>query len=252
PVAPVAPQPPAYQPPPAAPYPSPPPAPSAPPAAPQPPAAPVNLSKITLTKQAPTISLSKQGGGTGAMRVNLNWTVRSAERRGLFGKQRAPLPAEVDLDLCCLWELQDGQKGMVHSINNQYGSLQQVPYILLDTDDRSGAVDTGENLTINLDHAAAFRRLLVFADIYEGADSFTGINAVATLYPQQGAPIEMSLDDEGTTAQTVALALIENINGELVVRRECRYIPLQPGRFRRECVDLAYGWGLSWHSAQKS
>ena len=42
------------------------------------PAAPVSLSKVTLTKSAPTISLTKQGGARGMMRVNLNWNARPA------------------------------------------------------------------------------------------------------------------------------------------------------------------------------
>ena len=37
-------------------------------------AAPVNLAKVTLTKSAPGVSLTKQGAATGQVRVNLNWT----------------------------------------------------------------------------------------------------------------------------------------------------------------------------------
>jgi tellurite resistance protein TerA len=227
--------------------------PPAPVSRPVPPPAPISLQKVTLTKQAPAISLSKQGGTHGALRVNLNWAVPGMQQRGMFGKRGPARPADLDLDLCCMWEMQDGERGLVHAINNKYGSMTERPYVLLDTDDRTGAVATGENLTINLDHSAEFRRLLVFVDIYEGAESFAGINAVATLFPQFGAPIEMFLDHtDGQPARTVALALIENINGELVVRRECRHIHKQPDRFRKESVDLAYNWGLSWHSASKS
>jgi uncharacterized protein involved in tellurium resistance len=43
------------------------------------------------------------------------------------------------------------------------------PYIHLDGNDRTGAVDTGENLTSNLDHQHECRRILVFVSIYEGA-----------------------------------------------------------------------------------
>lgn len=38
-------------------------------------AAPVRPTKVTLTKAAPTVSLAKQGGTSGALRVNLNWEV---------------------------------------------------------------------------------------------------------------------------------------------------------------------------------
>jgi tellurite resistance protein TerA len=36
----------------------------------------VRLSKVTPTKDAPSVSLAKQGGTSGVMRVNLNWEVR--------------------------------------------------------------------------------------------------------------------------------------------------------------------------------
>jgi tellurite resistance protein TerA len=242
---------PAPQPPPEVPQP-PPEVPQPPPEVPQQPSPqPVRLSKITLTKQAPSVSLSKQGGSSGALRVNLNWSMRTLAKRGLFGKRKEAHLPDLDLDLCCLWELTDGSKGIVHPIDNQFGSLTSPPYILLDRDDRTGAVETGENLTINLDHSDKFRRILIFANIYEGADSFVGIDAVATLYPQHGAPIEMRLDECDVPAATVALALIENINGELVVRREARFIVKPPNMFRQQAVDVAYGWGMTWHAASK-
>jgi tellurite resistance protein TerA len=228
-------------------------APQAPPAAPQPPPAqagpPVRLSKITLTKQSPSVSLTKSGGSRGALKVNLNWSVRGqAPRKGLFGRRQSALP-DLDLDLCALWELQDGDAGIVHPINNRFGSFNGPPYVLLDRDDRSGAAAEGENLTINLDHASKIKRILIFANIYDGADSFTGLDAVATLFPLQGPPIEMHLDECTVTATAAAVALIENVNGEMVVRREARYIVRVPGKSNQQLMDEAYGWGLQWVSA---
>ncbi|GAA1534006.1 TerD family protein [Dactylosporangium maewongense] len=246
PVAPPAPvAPPTEYPPPISNLPMAPPPPVGPPA----PAAPVRLSKVTLTKQAPTVSLAKQGGRSGSLRVNLNWSMRSLGKRGLFGKQKTAHLPDLDLDLCCLWELMDGRKGIVHPLDNQFGQLNDAPYIMLDGDDRTGANEAGENLTINLDHTDKFRRILVYASIYDGADSFAGLDAVATLYPQHGAPIEMRLDECTVMARAGVLFLIENVNGELVVRRESRYIIPAPGQFRNQAVDLAYNWGLSWVAA---
>ncbi|GIJ48828.1 hypothetical protein Val02_57140 [Virgisporangium aliadipatigenens] len=241
--------PPAPQPgPAAAPYSGPPQAPGAPQA---PGSGPVRLSKVTLTKQSPSVSLTKSGGSSGTMRVNLNWTMRTMTTKGLFGKKTVRLP-DLDLDLSALWEFQDGRKDIVQAIGNNMGSLTAPPYILLDHDDRTGASAEGENLTINLDHAAMFKRILIFADLYQGADSFEGVDsAVATLYPQAGPPIEMRLDECTIKARSVAIALIENINGELVVRREARYIPTPPGKFRQQAVDLAYNWGLTWTPGSK-
>ncbi|MFF7340503.1 TerD family protein [Streptomyces sp. NPDC008163] len=221
----------------------------APVTAPVPP--PVRLTKITLTKTAPSVSLTKQGATSGAMRVNLSWSARTPPR-GWMNKGRDAVRLEdVDLDLSCLWELQNGASGIVHPINNQFGSYDEPPYVLLDHDDRTGGSDEGENLTINLDHTSEIKRLLVFVAVYSGASSFAGLHGVATLYPPAGPPIEVQLDECTVPAPVAAIALIENINGELIVRREAKYLILPPGVFKQQAVDLAYDWGLSWQSASK-
>jgi tellurite resistance protein TerA len=208
--------------------------------------------KVVLTSQEPTAAVGGAGGGrAGALRVNLNWRTREVGRRGLFGRVRARRPADLDLDLCCLWELADGSKGIVHSIDNQFGSLDRPPYIHLDGDDRTGTRLGGENLTINLARSDEFRRILIFANLYAGAESFVGVEAKATLYPPGGRAIEMRLDECDVPAAIVALALIENIAGELVVRREARFIVKPPSMYRQQALDVAYGWGMSWEAASK-
>jgi tellurite resistance protein TerA len=225
----------------------PPPAPPTPPAAP---AAPVRLTKVTLTKQAPTVSLAKQGGTSGTLRVNLNWSMRSVQKRGLFGKRSVTPQADLDLDLCALYELSSGQKWSVTPLGERFGSLTEPPYILLDGDDRTGGSLTGENLTINLDHTDKFRRILIYANIYSGADTFAGLDAVATMFPQHGAPIEMRLDECMVKSVTVALFLIENVDGELVVRRESNYIISNENGSWGPPLDAAYNWGMKWSAAK--
>jgi len=219
--------------------------------APVPPPAPVRLSKITLTKTAPSVSLTKQGATSGAMRVNLSWSARKPPRGWMNKGHDAVRLEDVDLDLSCLWELQNGASGIVHPINNQFGSFDQPPYVQLDNDDRTGGSEDGENLTINLDHASEIKRLLVFVAIYSGASSFAGLHGVATLHPPAGPPIEVQLDECTVPAPVAAIALIENVDGELIVRREAKYIILPPGIFKQQAVDLAYHWGLSWQPAAK-
>lgn len=243
----------------AAPAPSaatPPAAPSAytPPPMPQPAAPPasVRLTKVTLTKAAPSVSLTKQGGTSGALHVNLNWEVRKqfSGWSSKFGRPAA-LHSDLDLDLCALYELDDGSKGVVQALGNSFGALHQPPYIHLDGDDRTGAVTTGENLTVNLDHKNAFRRILVFVTIYEGARSFADLHASVTLQPQYGAPIEFSLDECTVPSLVCALALITNTGGDLIVQREARYLVPGRGVSPQRTVDHAYGWGMNWTPGRK-
>ncbi|MDL2075008.1 TerD family protein [Streptomyces sp. GXMU-J15] len=237
---------------PAAPVTVPPPPAMPPTAPPTPQAPPVSLSKVTLTKAAPTVSLTKQGGTSGAMRVNLNWEVRK-QFSGWASKLGRPVAMhnDLDLDLCALFELVDGSKGVVQALGNAFGSLHQPPFILLDGDDRTGAVATGENLTINLDHQQAFRRILVFVTIYEGARSFADLHATVTLTPQFGAPIDFSLDECTVPSTVCALALITNTGNDLVVQREARYLVPERGVSPQRTVDYAYGWGMNWTPGRK-
>ncbi|MFF7560308.1 TerD domain-containing protein [Streptomyces pseudovenezuelae] len=225
-------------------------APVAPP--PTPAAPPVRLSKVTLTKAAPSVSLAKQGGTSGAMRVNLNWQVR--KQFSGWGSKRGravAMHADLDLDLCALYELADGRKGVVQALGNAYGALHQPPYIHLDGDDRTGAVASGENLTVNLDHQRDFRRILVFVTIYEGARSFADLHATVTLQPQYGAPIDFSLDECTVPSTVCALALITNTGDDLVVQREARYLVPDRGVSPQRTVDQVYGWGMNWTPGRK-
>ncbi|MFG2988215.1 TerD family protein [Streptomyces sp. NPDC048257] len=225
--------------------------PPAPPAPAPAPTQPVRLSKITLTKAAPVVSLTKQGATSGGLRVNLTWSAATPPRGWMRKGRDAVRLEDVDLDLSCLWELQNGTMGIVHPINNQFGSFAHPPYVQLDHDDRTGGSEAGENLVINLDHAAEIKRLLVFVVIYTGATSFAGLQGVATLYPPAGPPIEVRLDECTVPSPVAAIALIENVGGELIVRREAKYLLLPPGILKQQAADLEYGWGLSWQPASK-
>ncbi|MFF8680768.1 TerD family protein [Streptomyces sp. NPDC015237] len=243
----------------------PPPPPAAPPApavappavtTPPPPAppstAPVRLTKVTLTKAAPSVSLTKQGGTSGALRVNLNWQVRK-QFSGWARKLGRPVAMhdDLDLDLCALYELNDGSKGVVQALGNAFGALDRPPFVHLDGDDRTGAVSSGENLTVSLDHKQYFRRILVFVTIYQGARSFADLHATVTLQPQYGAPVDFSLDECTVPSTVCALALITNTGGDLVVQREARYLVPERGVSPQRTVDHAYGWGMNWTPGRK-
>ncbi|MBF6476276.1 MULTISPECIES: TerD family protein [Nocardia] len=191
--------------------------------------------KLSLTKDFPSVSLTALGATSGRMRVNLSWTSPPGEGSAL------------DLDLCCFWELADGRKGDIRPVGD-FGSLERPPFIRLDADDRSGTGAAGENLEIDLGRAAEFRRILVFATLYDGAADFRGVRATAALYPAGAPPIELTVDGCTDGSRDVVLVLIENTGADLVVRREGRFVPPPPNRPRWGVteVDKAYAWGLNW------
>ncbi|MGN9794457.1 TerD family protein [Streptomyces sp. NPDC054847] len=235
---------------------TPPPPPAAPPApatpaAPPAPAAPVRLTKVTLTKESPSVSLTKQGGTSGAMRVNLSWQVRK-QFQGWGAKlgRAIAMHGDLDLDLCALYELSDGRKGVVQALGNAFGALNQPPFIHLDGDDRTGGTP-GENLTINLDRRQDIRRVVIFVTVYQGARSFADLDATVTLQPQHGAAIDFSLGECTVPSTVCALALITNTGSDLVVQREARFLVPERGVSPQRTIDHAYGWGMNWTPGRK-
>ncbi|TXR56480.1 TerD family protein [Quadrisphaera setariae] len=201
--------------------------------------------KVTLTKSAPTISLTKRAGAGGVLRVNLSWTARSGDQGGFF-RRREP---DIDLDLGCLYEFTDGSKGVVQALGGSFRAGVAgvpTPVVWLDGDDRSGTREGGENLHVDLAHSALVRRVLVFAYIYEGTPNWAGANGVVTLTPPEGPQVEVLLDEPRAGARTCAIALLTPSAGALSVQREVRYVDgAQPE------LDAAYGWGMRWTSGRK-
>ncbi|MEQ8144074.1 Tellurium resistance [Streptomyces sp. OP7] len=211
---------------------------------------------IELTKRHGHVSLTKQGAATGHLRINLSWRMRTSD---FGGPQRESLlrhpfkalkPPEVvghsqsmvnvDLDLGCLYELQDGTKGVVQPLGGFLGDVNDPPYVKLSGDDRFGSA-SGETMYVNLDQREHIKRLLVFAYIYDQTPAFDRTQAVVTLYPSNGPRIEISLDERHPQARSCAVVMIENVKNEILVHREVRFVY----GFQAE-LDRLYGWGLQW------
>lgn len=207
----------------------------------------IDFNKVTLDKATPTVSLAKSGDGQGTMRVNLNWTAGTAPTGGGFlAKLKAAGTPSIDLDLGAMYELADGSVGVVQALGNAFGSLNRPPHIHLDGDDRSGSNTAGENLHISLADIRQFRRILIFAYIYEGAPNWSAANGVVTLFPTAGPQVEVRLDSADNQATSCAIAMLHSNGHELTVTREVRYI-----RGSQQQVDQAYGFGMNWTTGRK-
>ena len=211
---------------------------------------------MTLTKGAPKVSLTKSGGIGGIARVNLNWSAQGPAAPppaggGFLAKMKNAAAAVsvskgVDLDLGCLYELADGRKGVIQALGNSFGALEAPPWILLDGDDRTGQVTGGENMSINLKQPGRFRRVLIFAMIYEGAPNWAAVDGVVTLTLANGQPVEVRLDATSLASRMCAVAQLVDSGGDLVLQREVQYI--EGGQV---ALDKAFGWGMNWARGRK-
>lgn len=142
-------------------------------------------SKVNLTKAA--------NKDLGEILVNLNWDQTPQKPKGIFGKLMGS--QGVDLDLGCLYELKNGEKGCVQALGNAFGSLNNIPYIKLDGDDRTGSNTLGENLRINGNKLSDIKRILIYTFIYQGIANWSETNGVVTLKQQDGPDLVVKLDE---------------------------------------------------------
>nr|WP_172688492.1 TerD family protein [Pseudomonas putida]ALZ46067.1 Tellurium resistance protein TerA [Pseudomonas putida] len=198
-------------------------------------------NKATFDKSRSSISLEKTSAGFGEIKVNLNWNQGGTGLLGgLLGKRNA-----IDLDLGCLFEMQDGYKGAVQALGKRFGDLRGEPYIQLMGDDRTGSVAGGEWLHINGQHWSEVKRILVFAFIYDGAPNWKATDGVVTIFVPGQPEIEVRMNEEGGRHGMCAIALLENVNGAVKVSRR---VDFHPGH---EEMDRAYGWGMRWKAGSK-
>ncbi|MCC8381235.1 TerD family protein [Xenorhabdus sp. PB30.3] len=204
----------------------------------------VNLSKVSLTKEKPAISLSKRDN-FGEIRVNLNWNQGAAPAsRGMF-QNLFNTSKGVDLDLGAFVRLRDGTRDVIQALGNGFGAYHSEPYVQLQGDDRTGSVTDGEWLHINGLEWKNIREVLIYAFIYEGVPSWNNTDGIVTIYVNGQPPIETRLTEGHNRKNMCAIARLVNDNGAIQVERINQYFS------GHKEMDQAFGWGFRWTSGSK-
>ncbi len=208
-----------------------------PPPAPTPP--PVRLTKVTLEKQGQSSAVSlRKDNQPQPIHINLNWD-QTTKKGGLFG-----LGAKsADLDLGCMYEMQDGEKGVIQALGNHFGSKTMSPYVYLDKDDRTGAAVDGENLYIL--RPDLIRQVVVFAFIYEGTSNFSDVGGRLRVRDQEGNEILMDLNNPDVRNRFCAICQIIHQGDRIEITKEERYFP------DHMLCDRHYGFGFNWEAGRK-
>jgi len=201
----------------------------------------VSLAKITLEKKKP-VSLQKEGGRFGEIVVNLNWS-RPAKASGLGSLFKGN--KGVDLDIGCMLEHRNGLKGVVQALGNTFGALREPPFVQLMGDDRTGDSTAGEFLHINGDQWSEFKRVLIFAFIYEGAPNWAAANGVVSIKMPGQPELEARLDSHESGKAMCAIAMLENEGNTIRASKLIEYFS------DHEQMDRAYGFGFRWRAGSK-
>lgn len=163
---------------------------------------------------------------------NLNW-------------RPSPSPAEpCDLDIGCLYVLEDGRRGTIQAAGGYLGEADRPPFIALLRDDPDGREPDGETLTLTRPEHVAFA--VVFAMIYRGVSDFRTVGATLTMtHPGLEAPIiELASPDPGL--RWCALAVCGSRDGDFMIVPQQRYF-----LSARHAAEH-YGISLDWKVGLKS
>lgn len=210
---------------------------------PTPEPAKISLSKVSLTKEKPSISLAKRDN-FGEIRINLNWNqdrgAPGGMLGGMFNKSK-----DIDLDLGAFVELQDGTKRVVQALGNTFGRLNSEPFVELQGDDRTGQLKDGEWLHVNGREWKRIRQVLIYAFIYEGVASWDKTDGVVKLHIPEHPPIETRLTEGSNRHNMCAIARLVNDNGTIKVERINQFFS------GHKDMDKALGWGFRWSAGSK-
>ncbi|OTG92786.1 TerD family protein [Acinetobacter sp. ANC 3832] len=202
----------------------------------------INLSKIKLDKSNSSINLTKKGSGFGKIAVNLNWNKNQPKSQSFFQKLKGP--GSIDLDLGAMIKFKDGRTDLIQPLGNRFGHFDQVPYMYLDGDDRTGTAVNGENLYINGNQWDKIEKIVIYTYIYEGAAQWAATDGVVTIKIPDQPEIEVRLT-EGNHLTTCAIVELKNVNDTIQANREVLYFKDQ------QYLDQHYQFGFRWTQGSK-
>lgn len=167
--------------------------------------------------------------------VNLNWD-----------RESTPL----DLDLCCLIELKNGQTDCIEAIRGNFGDIDSFPYVLHSGDDLTGDYIEGEYLYVDLDKLSQIKRLCVFAYIYRGSDSWKNAKGIVRVDIPGHPLLEVPMGEQTSSKPLCALCMIEVEDKKLHLERLVSF----HGSFRNDSwdgtwqrdLDDTYDWNMNW------
>ena len=187
-------------------------------------------------------------GGFGRIDAGLAWNnVIRIRAEGLLNRFVKKAKKEgVDLDLGCLYELKNGQRGAVQAFGEMFGAYEAEPFIALSGDERTGdAAGDDEVLSVNGDYWSEVKRMLIYAYVYQGPTMWSEIEPKLTIRFQDHQ-IRVSVDADLRDMNICALVLLENHKEGIQATNISEYFPAHPA------MDRAFGFGLKWAAGEKS
>ena len=200
-----------------------------------------------LEEPGQSVAISPHEADFESILIGVAWDNRKVMESGFFGKIFKKMrKVGVDLDIGCLYELQDGTRGSLQAFGDKFGNLNEAPYIALSGDERTGDSDGhDEYIMINGENWDKVKRLLVYIYIYDGAPSWSVIKPQIVVDVPGENDLYVTLNAHDDKLDLCAVAELENVRGGIRLTNRTEYFP------GHQEMDRAYGFGLSWAEGKK-
>jgi len=180
--------------------------------------------------------------------IGVAWDNIRVQESGFFGKMFKKMRSVgVDLDIGCLYEMQDGTRGAVQAFGEKFGEYDKPPFISLSGDERTGDADGhDEFILVNGEHWNDIKRILIYIYIYEGAPSWSQIKPQLVVDVPGENDLYVTLGAHNDALALCAVGGLENVRGGIKLTNYTEYFP---GHLE---MDRAFGFGLEWGEGHKS
>jgi len=165
----------------------------------------------------------------------------------ILRKQKSQSKSQgIDLDIGCLYELQNGKRGAIQAFGENYGSLKEPPFIFLSGDERTGEAEGEDELiTVNGEEWSQIKKIVIYIYIYSGANNWQAVKPQIQVRVPNEKPMIVSLHAKREELALCAVASIENIRQGIKMTNHLEYFP------GHSEMDRAFGFGLDWDDGKK-
>ncbi len=200
-----------------------------------------------LSQSGQTSVINPREDGYGTIKIGAAWENIIVAESGFFNKLLKKATRQgVDIDLGCLYELEDGSRGCVQAFGDMMGAYETTPFISLSGDERTGdAEGDDEFLRINGHHWNKIKRILIYVYIYQGAGNWADIKPQIQLSIAGEHPMVVTPDVQISELAVCAVAMAENVRGGIRLTNHTEYFP---GHAE---MDRAFGFGIQWADGKK-
>lgn len=194
------------------------------------------------------VSINPQADGFQSIMIGATWDNMKVEKSGFFGKLLKKIQkVGVDLDIGCLYEMQDGTRGAIQAFGEKFGDFDGPPFISLSGDERTGDADGhDEYLLVNGQNWNEIKRILIYIYIYEGAPSWSEIKPQIVIDVPGENDLYVTLKTHNDSLALCAVGELENVRGGIRLTNRTEYFP------GHSEMDRAFGFGLDWGEGSKS